>query len=83
MGRSDLSDFLEKFVCDHFPATHHIVDVVVALAYLERYKKNLVGLVVFRATPVLHTFFDFAKLFLSPKVPLVGVFLNGNTSIEH
>ncbi|CAM9396264.1 unnamed protein product [Ascophyllum nodosum] len=32
-----------------------------------RYKKNLARLVVFQATPVLHAFFDFAKLFLSPK----------------
>ncbi|CAM9341000.1 unnamed protein product [Scytosiphon promiscuus] len=32
-----------------------------------RFKKNLAGLVVLQPTPVLHAFFDFANLFLSPK----------------
>ncbi|CAM9918376.1 unnamed protein product, partial [Ectocarpus sp. 4 AP-2014] len=32
-----------------------------------RYKKNLKGLVVLQPTPVLHSFFEFANLFLSPK----------------
>ncbi|CBJ29572.1 similar to Rho GTPase activating protein 24 [Ectocarpus siliculosus] len=32
-----------------------------------RYKKNLKGLVVLQHTPVLHSFFEFANLFLSPK----------------
>lgn len=34
----------------------------------DRHKKNLAGLVVLQPTPVLHTFFDFANLFLSSKV---------------
>lgn len=38
---------------------------------LNRYKKNLAGLVVVQASQALHSFFDFSKLFLSPKVKLL------------
>lgn len=36
-----------------------------------RYKKNLSALIVIQASPVLRTFFDFAKLFLTPKVRFI------------